>query len=158
MIRDWMNQIKEMDTINLIILVLTFLSVTLICWGLVVIYCCLASYCDSPSSLSSNASLKKFSQFYSNHYPSSASTHHHQSHLNIFQVPTIPPPLPSLSPPGSNGYMQHPHMAPSSFHPHHSGHPSWNISMFGHPPSNHDQIINDRGSKVMVPISDIVYI
>lgn len=149
MIRNWIDLIKEMDTINLIILVLTFLSVTLICWGLVVIYCCLASYCDSPgsSSLSSNASLKKFSQIYPSH--PAITTHHQQPshHLNIFQAPSSGP----LSLP-HHGFVQH--MIPSSFHPHHSSHASWNMPMFGQQTNEH---INDRG-KVMVPISDIVYI
>lgn len=147
MIKDWIDQVREMDTINLIILVLTFLSVTLICWGLVVIYCCLASYCDSPgsSSMSSNASLKNFNQICPDH------AFHH---ANIFQVQNhglVHPMLPSV--PSYAPSFNHP-IPPSSFHPHHSGHPSWNMPMFGHP--KNDQF-NDKG-KVMVPISDIVYI
>lgn len=144
MIKDWIDQVKEMDTINLIILVLTFLSVTLICWGLVVIYCCLASYCDSPGSksMSSNASLKNF-----NHICPDYSARH----SNIFQVPNhhglVHQMMPSFTPSFSQQITQ-------SLHPHHSGHPSWNMPMFGH--LKNDQL-GDR-SKVMVPISDIVYI
>lgn len=151
MTKDWSNQVKEMDTVNLIVLVLTFLSVTFICWGLVVIYCCLASYCDSPgsSSLSSNASLKKFNQLYPK-YLETNHQHQYPHHTNMFQH--VPGLIPPCHPQGNNNCAHQ--MIPSSFHPHHTGHPSWNLSMFGHP--SNDQM-NETG-KVMVPISDIVYI
>ena len=39
-----------MDAVNLLILVLTFLAVTVICWGLVFVVCCLKSYCKGQKS------------------------------------------------------------------------------------------------------------
>lgn len=40
-----------MDTANLLILMMTFLAVTLICWGLVFVFCCLSKYCKSSSEM-----------------------------------------------------------------------------------------------------------
>lgn len=34
-----------MDAANLLVLILTFLAVSFICWGLVVIYCCVRQVC-----------------------------------------------------------------------------------------------------------------
>ncbi|KAI1280373.1 hypothetical protein HDE_13924 [Halotydeus destructor] len=38
-----------MEAVNLLILILTFIAVSFICWGLVIIYCCVRHvlYCDS---------------------------------------------------------------------------------------------------------------
>lgn len=48
-----------MDPVNLLILLVTFLAVTVICWGLVVIYCCISQYYPCSSSSSSNSSIEQ---------------------------------------------------------------------------------------------------
>lgn len=46
-----------MDPINLLILIAAFLMVTVVCWALLILYCCIASSCslpEKPDVLSSN--------------------------------------------------------------------------------------------------------
>lgn len=45
-----------MDAVNLLILIAAFLLVTVVCWAVVILYCCIASSCsipDKPEVLSS---------------------------------------------------------------------------------------------------------
>lgn len=83
----------------MLILILTFLAVTIICWGLVVVYCCLSSYCcpteKSPSDFNSIASWSPFlpspsSGIYGHHHHPHQIHHIHQQPLKAPIISYIP--------------------------------------------------------------------
>ena len=87
---------KAMDPVNLLILLVTFLAVTVICWGLVVIYCCLTQYYPCSSSSSINSSTEKLNAYQIDCHGLMSAESKARSYLQYHHPP--PPQLEYLSP------------------------------------------------------------